>query len=183
MQARDQSPVDISEEPEQQPDTGLTLTHNETSLNAKGMTLDYEKGITSSMAALSCYEKLTVWAIVSDTAAQEKTDGKAGGVRDDLVDPKLGQYHHSYDNVSSVSFARQVNGDTMSVKGLERSPRHRYKDVTAKDSSREINGNVSDSRTLKLLFSSIMNVRYRPELQRAVWRSNMQKLASWPYEL
>ena len=90
---------------------------------------------------------------MSDTAPQEKMDGKAGGVRDDTVDPTLGQYHHSYDNVSSVSFARQVNGDTTSVRELGTSPRHRYKDVTAKDSSRQINGNVSDIRTLKLLFS------------------------------
>lgn len=90
---------------------------------------------------------------MSDSATQEKTEGKAGGVRDHVVDPTMGQYHHSYDNVSSVSFARQVNGDTTSVKGLGRSPGHRYKDVTAKDSSRQINGNVSDIRTLKLLFS------------------------------
>ena len=53
---------------------------------------------------------------MSDAGAQEKTDGKAGGTRDDVVDPTFGQYHHSYDNVSSVSFARQVNGDMMSVK-------------------------------------------------------------------
>ena len=117
------------------------------------MTLDHGKGITSSMAVLFCYEKLIVLGIVSDTAAQEKTDGKAGAVRDDTVDPTLGQYHHSYDNVSSVPSARQVSGDTTSVRGLETSPRHRYKDVTAKDSSRQINGNVNDIRTLKLLFS------------------------------
>ena len=81
-------------------------------------------------------------------------DVKAREVRDDVVDDfTLEQHHDFYANFSSLSIARQVNGDTPSVRGLGPSPRHRYKDLTAKDSSLQINGNVSDIKIFKLFFS------------------------------
>ena len=91
---------------------------------------------------------------MSNTAAEEKTDVKAREVRDDVVDDfTLEQHHDFYATFSSLSIARQVNGDTPSVRGLGPSPRHRYKVVTAKHSNLQISGNVSNVKTLKLLFS------------------------------
>ena len=91
---------------------------------------------------------------MSITAAEEKTDVEAREAWDDAAnDTTLEQYHHSYDNVSSLSFARQLNGDTPSVRGVGPSPRHRYRDITAKGASRQVNGNVSDLNALKIFFS------------------------------
>ena len=98
------------------------------------------------------------------------------GLRDDVLDHfALLDHHHFYDNVSSASSSRQVNGDTPCGRGCGPSPKHRYKVITAKGSSRQMNGNVRDNVTLRLFFSQCMqqylflsmkNMCYRVELYR-----------------